>query len=67
MQVQKQGRSLPPWVSSSFLLRLRLFYTSPPPLCHSTFHSRLLSSRSLPDLGRGAALLLRAKQRGLCG
>lgn len=36
------------------------------PLCHSTFHSRLFSSNSLPDRGRGAALLLRAEHRGQC-
>ncbi len=62
IRVQKQGRSLPP--ISLFFLRLLLSHLSPSMSFY--LHCRLFSSNSLPDRGRGAALLLRAEHRGLC-
>lgn len=55
--------SIPPAVGL-FFLRLLLSHLSPSMSFY--LHSRLFSSNSLPDRGRGAALLLRAEQRGLC-
>lgn len=55
--------SIPPSVSR-FFLRLLVFHLSLPMSFY--LHSRLFSSNSLPDRGRGAALLLRAEHRGLC-
>lgn len=56
--------SIPPSVSL-FFLRLLLSHLSPSMSFY--LHSRLFSSNSLPDRGRGAALLLRAQHRcGLC-
>lgn len=45
-------------------LRLLLSHLSPSMSFY--LHSRLFSSNSLPDRGRGAALLLRVEHRGLC-
>lgn len=47
-----------------FFLRLLLSHLSPSMSFY--LHSRLFSSNSLPDRGRGAALLLRVEHRGLC-
>lgn len=55
--------SIPPSVSL-FFLRLLLSHLSPSMSFY--LHSRLFSSNSLPDRGRGAALLLRAEHSGLC-
>lgn len=55
--------SFPP-SDSLFFLRLLLSHLSPSMSFY--LHSRLFSSNSLPDRGRGAALLLRAEHRGLC-